>query len=210
MAQPVGRRMNSRCVDQGSYAFSVFEDAAIDDAVGTVTAPDEDEGDTVVYAITEGNADGKFAIDSTTGAITVAAVLDYETTSSYTLMVEASDGNGGTATASVVITVMDVPEGLPPAPERLSASLADGTFSLTWDAVSGTDQYEVQYRTGTEESWVALPAVTDTSATFTPEGGPACGTTYEFQVRAYGDGVTYVTDWGMTSDAVPHTTSACN
>jgi hypothetical protein len=193
-----------------SYAFSVFEDAAINDAVGTVSATDADAADSVTYSISDGNTEGKFAIGSSTGTITVKNALDYETTPSYTLTVQATDNNGGTATASVAITVTDVPEDPPPAPGGLSASLTDSTFTLTWNAVSGADEYEAQYRTSADEDWVALPAVTETSTTFAPAGGPACGTTYEFQVRAYGDGVTYVTDWGITSDAVPHTTSACN
>ena len=36
---------------------------------------------------------------ASTGAITVAGALDPETTAFYVLTVEASDGNGGTATA---------------------------------------------------------------------------------------------------------------
>ena len=102
--------------------------------------------------------------DSSTGAITVNKALDYETTPSYTLTVEASDNNGGTATASVTVTVTNVAEGLPPVPEGLSATLANGTFSIAWDAVSGADQYEVQYRTSPEAAWLD---VTDTDATDT-------------------------------------------
>ena len=71
---------------------------------------DTDEGDTVSYSITAGNEDGKFAIGSSGGQVTVAGALDYETTSSYTLTVEASDGNGGKDSASVTVTVVDVAE----------------------------------------------------------------------------------------------------
>ena len=93
--------------DPSSYDFSVREDAFTGDTVGTVSASDPDEGDTVTYAITSGNDDGKFAIGAGTGEITVAGTLDHESVSSYTLTVEASDGNGGTATATVVITVIE-------------------------------------------------------------------------------------------------------
>ena len=61
--------------------------------VGTVAATDADTADTVTYAITAGNDAGLFAIDTGTGAITVAGTLDHETTSSYTLTVQASDGH---------------------------------------------------------------------------------------------------------------------
>ena len=96
--------------DLASYAFSVTEDAATGTAVGTVSATDPDTDDTVSYAITAGNADGAFAIDSSTGAITVAGRLDYETATSHTLTVEADDNAGGTATTTVTISVTDVDE----------------------------------------------------------------------------------------------------
>ena len=57
---------------QASYSFSVMEDAAVDDEVGTVSATD-DSGEPVAYAITAGNGAGRFAIDEESGAITVAA-----------------------------------------------------------------------------------------------------------------------------------------
>ena len=62
-------------------------------------------GATVRYSLTAGNADGKFALDTTTGQITIAAALDSATAASYTLTVEASDGSGETATATVTVTV---------------------------------------------------------------------------------------------------------
>ena len=96
--------------DEAGYTFEVAEDAAVGDAVGTVSATDQDEDDTLSYAITAGNADGKFAIDDETGAITIAADLDHETTDRYSLTVEADDGSGGTAAVTVTVTVTDVAE----------------------------------------------------------------------------------------------------
>ena len=72
-----------------SYAWSVAEDAATGAALGTVSATDP-EGGAVSYAVTAGNDAGAFAIDAGTGALTVAGALDYETTSSANLTVEAS------------------------------------------------------------------------------------------------------------------------
>ena len=92
--------------DDAPYAFTVAEDAAVNDAVGTVTATDPDEGDTLRYAIIAGSSN--FAIGAATGAITVRGTLDYETTSSYTLRVVAIDPSGQAAVAVVVITVTDV------------------------------------------------------------------------------------------------------
>ena len=193
------------------YSFSVAEDAALEHVVGTVSATDQDADDTVTYSITGGNSDGKFDIDGGTGDVSVAGELDHETDDSYTLTVQADDSNGGTDTATVNITVTDVAEDPPPAPTGLSASLSGGTFSLTWGAVSGAGNYEVQYRTGGDQgTWTAAGTAATTGLTFTPTGGPACGSTYDFRVLAYGDGVSYAADWGDASGTEPVTTDPCN
>jgi VCBS repeat-containing protein len=90
--------------------FSVAEDAATGSPVGSVTASDADAGDSLAYAITGGNTDDVFAITGDTGVITVAGVLDYETTSSYSLAVQVEDSGGLSATAAVTINVTDVNE----------------------------------------------------------------------------------------------------
>ena len=90
--------------------FTVPENSAAGTAVGTVTATDVDAGQTRTFAITAGNTGGAFAINSSTGAITVAsaAALDYETTPSFTLTVQATDNGtpvlSGTGTVTVAVT----------------------------------------------------------------------------------------------------------
>ncbi len=196
---------------QDSYAFSVAEDAAVNDAVGTVSATDPDAGDTVTYTITAGNGDRKFGITPSSGTLRVVAALDHETDGSYTLAVRASDGRRGTDTATVTIAVTDVPEELPPAPASVAVTLTDGGFSLTWDPVAGANTYEVEYRTGGEEgTWASAGAATTASLTYTPTGGLPCGTTYDFRVRAHGDGTTYLAGWGEYSGADPVTIEDCN
>ena len=90
-----------------SYAFSVPEDAAAGAAVGTVTATAA--GNTALtYEITAGNPGEAFAIDGSSGALTVAGRLDYETTASHTLTVAAHEATSAAATATVTVTVTDV------------------------------------------------------------------------------------------------------
>ena len=89
---------------------SVAENAGIGTAVGiTAQATDADAGDTVTYSLTD-DADGRFAIDSVTGAVTVAAALDFESNASHSITVQASDGHGGTSSQTFVINVSDVNE----------------------------------------------------------------------------------------------------
>ncbi len=81
------------------------------------------DGNAITYSITGGNALGGFAINPATGQITVnnSAVLDYETTPSFTLTVQASDGTL-TGTATITINLTNVVEGVPPAqtPQTIS------------------------------------------------------------------------------------------
>ncbi|MEL0026034.1 MAG: cadherin domain-containing protein, partial [Schleiferiaceae bacterium] len=62
---------------------------------------------TVTYSITE--SDNKFTIDSSTGEVTLANTLDYETATSHTFTVVATDGET-TVTETFALNVSDVSE----------------------------------------------------------------------------------------------------
>ena len=89
-----------------AYSFLVSADADVGDVVGTVSATDPDGG-TITYSLSGGNEEAKFAIDASTGAITVAEALDYETTALYTLTVEVQDDAGNADSVSVAVVVVD-------------------------------------------------------------------------------------------------------
>jgi hypothetical protein len=95
-----------------SGPFSVKENVASGTMVGRVAASDPDNGQQLTYAITGGNISSAFAIDTSTGEITVAnaAALDFEARSTFTLTIRASDdGSPALAVAtSVTITLIDV------------------------------------------------------------------------------------------------------
>ncbi|HGF7192456.1 TPA: beta strand repeat-containing protein, partial [Vibrio cholerae] len=57
---------------EGQYSFNYDENSAADTVLGTVKATDADK-ETVTYSITSGNDNGWFAIDATTGVITLTA-----------------------------------------------------------------------------------------------------------------------------------------
>ncbi|HOT13928.1 MAG TPA: Ig-like domain-containing protein [Bacteroidales bacterium] len=84
--------------------FFIAENTATATSVGTVSATDAD-ADALTYSITSGNTGTAFAINASTGEITVNGALDYETKSSYTLTVHVSDGvTSDDATITINIT----------------------------------------------------------------------------------------------------------
>jgi Ca2+-binding RTX toxin-like protein len=73
---------------------TVAENSAIGTAVGTIAGFDLDAGSVLSYSLLN-NAGKPFAINATTGAITVAAgTLDYETTHSQSITVRTTDQGG--------------------------------------------------------------------------------------------------------------------
>ena len=100
-----------------SPTFSLEENSPIVTAVGSVSATDGDlptQG--LTYAIISGNELEAFAINPTTGAITVAdpAQLNFEVTSSFSLVIRVTDNatpQALTADATVQINILNVDEG---------------------------------------------------------------------------------------------------
>ena len=89
---------------------AVLENTSTGTKLATITATDADGTANLDYRLL-GDA-GPFAIDADTGVLTLNGVLDYETTSTYTLTVQASDGTN-TPTTQVVISVEDFNEHRP-------------------------------------------------------------------------------------------------
>ena len=146
---------------------TIAENAANNTAVVNIdddnTSSDNDaDGETISYSITAGNGDGIFEINSSTGAITVVnnSKLDYETTTSYSLIVQATDGTN-TDNATVTVTVTDVNDNNP----VLSASdksVSEGTTAV--ETVSATDADAGDSKTysisGTDASFFSIGATT--------------------------------------------------
>jgi hypothetical protein len=99
-------RVNQPPAFTGTTTFTIPENRANGTTVGTVTAVDP-EATAVTYAITAGNTNGAFVINSSTGVITVAnrAALDYETTPQFLLTVKATDSGNPPASRTQTITI---------------------------------------------------------------------------------------------------------
>ncbi|OWF41551.1 Protocadherin Fat 4 [Mizuhopecten yessoensis] len=141
--------------------ISVSENSAVGTTVATVQASDADDGDdgVLTYSIIGGNSEARFGIGTTTGEIYLTLALDYETTTPYSLTVQATDGGSPTASATsvVTVTVTDVNDNTPACPSStyiysvaetassgttvttLACTDADGN-SLTYTITSGNSE----------------------------------------------------------------------
>ncbi|MCM3766299.1 phosphodiester glycosidase family protein [Neobacillus niacini] len=117
-------------VGQG-FTATIDENAANDTEVGTVSATDENGNSHLDYRITAGNDEGAFAIDSSTGKVTVAdsSKLDYETIQSFSLTVQVSDGIF-TTEVLVNISLNNLNDNAP--------TVKDENYSIDENAANGT------------------------------------------------------------------------
>ncbi|WP_206680794.1 LamG-like jellyroll fold domain-containing protein [Endozoicomonas acroporae] len=88
-----------------SLGQQIGENAQPGTIVGQVGASDPD-GDAFFYSLTD-SADGLFAIDASTGAISVAGALDYETATSHQLTVRVTDQTGAFDEQLFVVSLID-------------------------------------------------------------------------------------------------------
>lgn len=98
-------------------SFSVSEESAIGASVGTIQTTG---GAPSSFSIQSGNTGSAFAINSA-GAITVNAALDFETLTSYTLGIRATNAVGDSSTVNVAIGVLSA------APGTVAALTVEGT-----------------------------------------------------------------------------------
>ncbi len=120
-------------IDQKIY--TVLESAPAGTVVGTVTATDDDVGQTRTFAIVGGNPGNAFKIDSATGVITVnnSAAVDWETTPVFNLQVASTDNGAppATGTATLKINVTNIND--PPTNvtfQNMSMSIAENSANL--------------------------------------------------------------------------------
>lgn len=99
----------------GPFQFQVLESATIDTVLGELTAVDGDaeSAGTVEYSLI--NAPVSLAINSSTGVLTVAQNLDFETAQQYSFSVIAVDGGTPSLSGSsfVIVEIQDVNDNRP-------------------------------------------------------------------------------------------------
>ena len=117
--------------------FTVAEDAALTTVIGTVTGTDADAGAVLTYAITAGNDAGVFALDATTGELTLSGALDFEATTGYALTVSVSDGEDST-TGTIIVEVTNVNEA-PTASFTANPTAGTAPQLVNFDATASSD-----------------------------------------------------------------------
>ena len=94
--------------DAAVAADTVAENSAAGTTVGlTASASDADVSDNTITYTLDVDAGGRFAIDATTGVVTVAGPLDFETTPSHNITVRATSSDGSFSTQAFTINVSD-------------------------------------------------------------------------------------------------------
>ena len=190
----------------------VPENLASGQDVGAVLTATDSDMDTLTYTL-EGTDAASFDIVSTSGQIRTKAgvTYDHETTSSYSVTVKADDGNGGTDTIAVTITVTDIdePPDKPASEPTVTATVGSTTsldVSWTEPGLNGGPEitgYQLQYqsRASATDAWSGVADWTHTgTATMTTITGLTADTEYQVRVQALNG--ERPSDWSDSSDAV--------
>lgn len=198
---------------------AVAENATNGTVVGTVAGVDPDADAVLTYTLTN-DADGRFAIDATTGQITVAnaALLDYESAASHSVAVRVTDQGGLSFDKAFTISIANVSgtltggsadDALVGSPEEDMISGLGGNDNLegglgpdVLDGGSGTDT----------ASYAGAPAgVTASLGQSSGNTGEAAGDTYTsvenltgsaFADTLTGDGNANTIDGGGSNDVI--------
>uniref|UniRef100_A0A3Q3EE90 Cadherin domain-containing protein n=1 Tax=Labrus bergylta TaxID=56723 RepID=A0A3Q3EE90_9LABR len=108
---------NPPVFNQSIYSAAVTENAPVGTYITTVNASDADSGSngliTYMFSNVKGKSGGHFEIDSLSGKITVADVIDFEKDKKYEIRVIAKDQGGLSDATKVVIDVADVNDNSP-------------------------------------------------------------------------------------------------
>lgn len=102
--------------------------------VGTYACSDSDIGTfgDITYHIASGNVNSKFAIDEMSGSLQLNSAIDYESTTSFSLVIECADGGNPSRNNSVIvfITINPVNEYAPQFSSQIISLTVDELLSV--------------------------------------------------------------------------------
>ena len=193
-----------------SVTINVDENTASGADIGSAVTATDPDGDSLTYAL-GGTDSGHFAIVAKTGQIKTSGALDYESKSSYSVTVTASDGTLSDSIA-VTVSVGDVAEP-PDAPTGLKVGSTASGLTVTWTAPVMTgkpplDGYDVEHRLRTSADDavnVVWGTWTDALHTGTAASASISGLTPEatYQVRVRGVNAEGNGQWAGPEAGVP-------
>lgn len=172
--------------DGAATSRSVAENSPAGSPVGAPVSATDADDDPLTYSLFGTDA-AHFGVTATSSQILVNSPLDHEQGIDYRVSVRVEDGEGGSDTISVEITVGDVdePPSAPSTPRVTATTANSATFA--WDPPGDLDRppvddYDLQYRVGTTGTFTAGPqGLTGTTGTIS---GLVSPTHYQVQVRA--------------------------
>ena len=114
-------------------AFEIVEQMPNGTILGSVQAADPNPSDTLTWSILQGNEDGVWTINSSTGEISVAdnTNLRYYRNADFKLTVQATDNTGRTGIGFVDVTTIQI------LPYNAEPSLSDGLMKVLDNAPNG-------------------------------------------------------------------------
>ncbi|HRF02664.1 MAG TPA: VCBS domain-containing protein, partial [Pirellulaceae bacterium] len=118
--------------DLATTGLTVQENVANGTTVGTITASDVDSGDTRSFSLVD-SAGGRFAINPTTGVVTVAnaSLLNFESQTSHVITVRVTDAVGATYDEQFTVSVTNANEGPVAVADTATAAEAGGVANAT-------------------------------------------------------------------------------
>lgn len=159
--------------------FTISESSSSGTEVGTVVATDADEGQILSFEIIDGNEEFVFAIEASSGLLSVldASVLDYESTTQYSLQVVVSDNHKKDPLESSTIITVDVEDENEFAPvinnqsfdldENPESGLAIGTLQATDEESHQQLNYSMTPRS--DSGFVSIEAATGVISVLDPD-----------------------------------------
>ena len=142
-----------------SATRSVAENTAAGVNIGEPVRGTDADKDDLRYTV--GGDDGSaFSVDSDTGQLKTKSALDFERKSSYSVTMGVFDGNGGSDTINVTISVTDVTDvplasgstqimGVVDSEQDTTVSTLDGSVAVTFPSGSRSGDYQVRLDYGT-------------------------------------------------------------
>jgi autotransporter-associated beta strand protein len=151
-------------------AVTMIENTLAGTPVVQLTATEEDRYQVPVFSITSGNSAGYFAINSSTGQITVATPPSVASDTIYNLLVQATDAGGQSSSTTVNVTVLNLPAGFTSSP--------GGLYRTFFNNIGGTAVADL---TGN----AAFPNSPDHETFLTSFDGGSYGDNYGSTIRGY-------------------------